>query len=299
MLFKDSIICLNLHLPLLLKSIIPGVLFAMLWASASAATKFGIISAEPLVLSNVRFLLAGTMMLVYAYGIEKSALPTRREWQQLVVFALLNTTLYLGLFVLAMKQVAAGIGSLSTATNPLIISVLSAFWVGRRVKYTEWMAIVLGMAGVGLATYPLLQNSFATLEGLLILAGSMLSYSIGTVYYSTCKWTLTRVALNGWQVFIAGFLLLPFTFIFHEKDSTFDLRFWLSVFWLIIPVSIIAVQLWLYLLKTEPDKASLWLFLCPVFGFIYASVLLREPLTWHTFAGTALVIAGLWIGRKK
>ncbi|MEZ4902337.1 MAG: EamA family transporter [Spirosomataceae bacterium] len=44
---------------------------------------------------------------------------------------------------------------------------------------------------------------------------------------------------------------------------------------------------------------SLWLFLCPIFGFTFSSILLHEPLSWHTFVGTALVIAGLYVAQQE
>ena len=66
-----------------------------------------------------------------------------------------------------------------------------------------------------------------------------------------------------------------------------------------IPVSIGAVQLWLYLLKKDPIKASLWLFLCPIFGFIYAAFLLKEPITSYTYIGTLLVIVGLYLAQRE
>ena len=72
-----------------------------------------------------------------------------------------------------------------------------------------------------------------------------------------------------------------------------------STFWLIIPVSIIALQLWFYLVKLDAVKASLWIFLCPLFGFAYSYFLLGEPITWHTFVGTALVIAGLALAQQQ
>ncbi len=237
-------------------------------------------------------------MLLYAFLFEKQPLPKGKEWLQLTIFGLFNVTLYLTCFVIAIRTVSAGIGSLSTATSPLFISVLSAFWVGRKVKITEWLAIILGMTGVGLATYPLLMNSYADLKGLVILGLGMIAYSIGTIYYSKIEWKLSRTAINGWQVLIGGLILLPFTLIFHEKPNHFDLRFWLSELWLVVPVSIVAVQLWLYLLKIDAIKASFFLFLCPIFGFTYSNLLLDEPISLYTFIGTALVLVGLYIGKK-
>jgi probable blue pigment (indigoidine) exporter len=282
-----------------MKNFFAGLAFAALWASASTATKIGLKVAEPFTIANVRFFMAGILMLLFAHLLRGYRLPRRSEVLPLIIYGFLNVTAYLGLFVLAIQYVSAGIGSLSTATNPLMISVLSALWLGRKVKWVEWTALTLGMIGVGIATYPLLENSYATPLGLWILFFSMLSYSIGTVYYSRIKWDLPILAINGWQVLFGGILLLPFTFIFTDfSKNTYDFTFWSSVLWLVVPVSIGAVQLWLYLLKIDPVKAAMWLFLCPIFGFIYANILLKEPITVYTFAGTALVLIGLYIGQK-
>ena len=248
------------------------------------------------------FFIAGTLMLLFAYVVKPSvhALPNKKEWKQLVIFALLNTTIYLGAFVLALKQVSAGIGSLSVATNPLFIIVLSAVWLKRKLHWFEAFGVVLGLAGVVMATYPLLKNSFATMQGLLILLAGMVSVSAATVYYAKVKWSLSALVINGWQVLIGGLLLFPFTLIFADFGlSKFNLQFWLSVAWLIIPVSVIALQLWFYLVKLDAVRASLWMFLCPIFGFVYAYLLLNEPITWFTWAGTLLVIAGLYIAQSK
>jgi drug/metabolite transporter (DMT)-like permease len=276
-----------------------GILFAASWASASAAAKFGLRSVEPLVLFQIRFLAAGIIMLAYSFIIQKDRLPKGKEWWELTLFGLLNVTLYLSFFVLGIKEVAAGIGSLSTATNPLFISIISAFWMGRRVKGAEWLAVLLGLLGVALSTYPLLQKSFATPLGLFYMFLSMVSYSVGTIYYSKIDWKLSRTAINGWQVFLGGLLMLPLTFLLHKEPNNYDLNFTLSVLWLIFPVSILAVQLWLYLLEIDPVKASFFLFLCPIFGFIYSYLLLDEPITYHTFLGTALVIIGLYVGQRE
>ena len=237
-------------------------------------------------------------MLGYAHFVQKDRLPQGKEWKELTIFGLLNVTLYLSFFVLGVKEVAAGIGSLSTATNPLFISVLSAFWLGRNIKFSEWFAVILGMIGVAIACFPLIQNSYATPLGLFYLFLCMLSYSVGTIYYSNIDWKLSRTAINGWQVFLGGILMLPLTFLLHKSPNNYDLTFLLSELWLIVPVSIVAVNLWLYLLKIDAVKASFFLFLCPIFGFTYSYFLLDEPITYHTFLGTALVIIALYVGQR-
>lgn len=271
----------------------------MLWASASVAGKYGLRSVEPLVLFNVRFILAGLFLLALTYGIQRNRLPQRKEWIQLTIFGAFNTALYLGIFIIALQYVAAGITALAIALNPLFISILSAIWMKKRITVLVWLSIVLGSLGVVVAAYPLLQTSQATVGGLLLLALSMLTYSFGSVYYSAVSWELPRTVINAWQVFIAGFLIAPLTFIMHKKENHFDTTFWLSQAWLIIMVSVFAVQLWLRLLKADPVRASLWLYLCPIFGLMFSTILLHEPFTLYTITGTALVILALYVGQRK
>jgi probable blue pigment (indigoidine) exporter len=283
-----------------MKYTLTGLAFAMLWASASTITKMGLHSAQSLVISDVRFFIAGALMLAGAHILRGYRLPTKSEWLPLALYGFMNVTLYLGLFAIAIMYVAAGIGTLLIAINPLIISILSAFWLKKSISKNVWLGLFLGMLGVTIATYPLLLNSYATPSGMFILLMAMLSYSVGTVYYSSKNWSLPILAINGWQVLFGGFFLIPFTlFTLDMSKNHFDGLFWGTVLWLVVGVSFGAVQLWLYLLKIDPVKASMWLFLCPIFGFIYAAILLNEPISVYTVIGTALVILGLYIGQRK
>lgn len=271
----------------------------MLWSSASVAGKFGLQSGEPLTLFTIRFLLAGVILLAVAALQASRFWPHGKEWWQLTVFGLLNTALYLGIFIIALQQVAAGITALALALNPLIIGLLSSLWLKRPVKANEWISIVVGMAGVAIATLPLLQNGYATVTGVVLLILSMVMYSLGAVYYSSVTWSLSRLVINGWQVLIAGVLILPVTLLVEGGGTTYDLRFWWSIAWLVVPVSIGAVHLWLVLLKEDPVHASLWLFLCPVFGLLYAVMLLDEPFTLYTLTGTIVVLISLYAGQRN
>lgn len=281
------------------RNLLTGFLFSMSWASASVAGKFGLFSAEPLVLFSFRFILAGIFLLAFAYVVQRSRLPRGIEWKQLTIFGTFNTALYLGVFIIALQFITPGITTLAIALNPLFISIMSAVWMKRRVTRNEWLSISLGIVGVATAAYPLLLSSQATVGGLVMLAISMVAYSFGSVYYAAVKWELSRTTINAWQVFIGGLIIIPFAILFHQKTNEFDLRFWLSVAWLIFPVSILAVQLWLRLLKSDAVRASLWLYLCPVFGFVYSAILLNEPFTFFTIAGTVLVMIALYIGQNN
>lgn len=236
-------------------------------------------------------------MLFVTHLVIHNPLPVKKQWIQISIYGLLNISFYLGLYVLAMQQVSAGLGSLAVATNPVFIALLSAVCFSHKIRFENMLSLTLCFFGVFLAAYPLLQNSMVTLNGILILVASMVAYSLGTIYYASVNWNgLAILTINGWQTIIGGAFMLPVLAATYQPDqNVFDAPFWVSVCWLAIPVSVGAVQLWLYLLKNNPVKASYWLFLSPIFGFIMAHFVRNETIGLYTFFGVAFVISGLYI----
>ena len=276
------------------------MLFAFLWASASTATKIALQSSQPLVIAQVRFAVAGIIMLIYAHVFRKQRLPRGVEWQQIIIYGLLNITIYLGCYVVAMQHVTAGVGALAIATNPLFISFFSVFFLKEKLKLKIIVALLFGTVGVVIASWPLLLDATVTTGGLILLLFSMLSYSVGSIYFSSKKWNdLSIVNINGWQTTIGGILLLPFTIAGYKSSSNhFDFKFWGGTLWLAIFVSVFAIILWLWLLRRNTVKAGLWLFLCPVFGFGIAAVVLGDVINLYTVIGVLLVMIGLILSQR-
>ncbi len=278
-----------------------GLLFAILWPSAATATKIGLQYAQPFVICIARFFTAGFFMLAITHGIFRNRLPQKQEWKQLAIYGLLNITIYLGLYVLAMEQASAGLGSLAVATNPVFISLITTFLFGHTISFVTVLSLILCSGGVLLAAYPLLLNSTATPLGIILLMICMVVYSAGTIYFSKKKWNdLHILTINGWQTLLGGIFLLPLALATYKPAlNNYNISFAASVLWLAIPVSFIAVQLWLYLLKDNVVKASFWLFLCPVSGFIAANVMMKEEIGAYTVSGMALVMGGLYLVQRR
>lgn len=278
-----------------------GLLFALLWASASSATKIGLELAQPLSISVLRFALAAVTMLIYAHLIKKYSLPQGRDWQIIFIYGLLNISIYLGCYVVAMQEVTASIGSLATASNPVFISLMSVLFLRKKLSINVLLSLVICIAGVVCAAWPYLGIATVTVRGLALLFFSMISYSVGAIYISRNKPEgLSLITINGWQTLIGGLLLMPLAIYFYrDGQNQLHLKLVGVVLWLAIPVSIFAAQLWLWLLKVNPVKAGFWLFLCPLFGAVIAAWLLNDDISVYTWVGMSLVIIGLLFVRSK
>ena len=128
---------------------------------------------------------------------------------------------------------------------------------------------------------------------------SMVVVSFASVYYASVNWRLPNLLINGWQVFLGGVFLLPLTLLLSDfSQVSWNWTFIASVLWLSLAVSVIGLICWFYLLRIDTVKASLWLFLCPLFGFFFAWWLMDEPITLYTIAGTIMVIVALYAGQR-
>lgn len=276
-----------------------GLLFAALWASAAVATKVGLAVAQPLVIAVTRFGLAAAILLFIAHVLLRQRLPDGTEWKRVAIYGLLNITIYLGIYVVAMQWVSAGIGSLTIASNPVFISFMSVFFLKKKLTLPVALSLITCAGGIVVAALPLFEDATVTTGGLLLLLFSMFSYSVAAIYFSSVQWNgLSLLTINGWQTFFGGLFLLPFMLFFYKVEANhFNAVFSCSVGWLAIPVSIVAVQLWLWLLQTNAMRAGLWLFLCPLFGFIFAAWWMHEPISMYTIAGVVLVSIGLLLSK--
>ncbi len=277
-----------------------GIVFSILWPSASTATKIALTDSQPFTICLVRFICAGIIMIIISHLILRQKLPQGRVWRALAIYGLLSNTLYLSLYVVAMQHVSAGLGSLSVATAPIFINLITAMLDRRRPGMVTLLSLVICLAGVTLAAWPLLRNSTATPGGLSLLLLGMISYSLSVIYFARTNWNgLPLLSINGWQILFGALFLVPFLALTWRADANhWTPDTWAAVLWLAIVVSIVAVRLWLWLLKVDAARSSFWLFLSPVFGFVISAIFTHEPVTAYTFAGMALVIAGIvWENR--
>jgi probable blue pigment (indigoidine) exporter len=282
------------------KNILPGLLFAVLWASGSVVVKFGILSADALLLASIRFICTGLIFapLLLLQG-KHRVWPKGAEWKHILIYGLLNTTLTLGSFFAAQKFVSAGISMLFIAVAPLLIALFSALFLSRKLTTFEVIGMLTAFTGLVIASSAGLSGAHISVGGIMLLLVYITAYAVSSIYFSGLKLKMSNVVFNVWQVFFGGIILLPFCLLSGQSHiKHIDANLILSLMWMIVVLSFIANQLWLYLIKSDTVKAAGWLYLTPVFGYLYGYLLLGEKVTIYAFAGTALVITGLILSKK-
>lgn len=73
-----------------MKKIVAGLLLAALWGSELGANKLVLKNVLPLLLTSTRFVIAASLVLLFALIINKERLPQKQERQHLFLYGLLN-----------------------------------------------------------------------------------------------------------------------------------------------------------------------------------------------------------------
>ncbi len=278
-----------------------GISFAFLWGSGSTVTKYGLQFLQPFVFAVCRLFTAAAIMLIIAHVVLGYALPHKNHWKALVIYGLLNLSIFLGMYCYALQFVPGGLGTLVTSTIPIFITIFTGLWLKKKISLIIIFSLILCSAGVTIAGWQIIQLSTASAYGMLILFLGIISNAAGAVYFVGRDWDgLNLITINAWQTLLGGLFLLPICL--YNYDSSLNNFIWpavASVAWLAIGLSTTGILLWLFILRQSAVRASLWLFLCPIIGFAFAAFLLKEPLSWFTAFGVLLVLGGLYLGQKN
>ena len=272
-----------------------AVPFVLIWTSAFPAAKIGLIDSPPLLFLALRFLLAGGVMLAWAYWRRTLRKLSLKEWGILGALGLLNHALYLGLSWTGMGSLSSGLSTILISANPIVVAVLSSLVLREPLTRQKIMGLALGFLGVAFIVRNRIGSSIDSLEGFLLVLAALFTLAFGTVLYKKCPVKTDIVTGTGFQIVLSGVMLLPVAFWFEDLSAiSLTPSFVGAYLWLVVVVSIAGYQLWFNLLERgSASAASVWFFLTPPLGLIAGAWLLNEPLNWIDFIGIVPVILGI------
>jgi len=231
---------------------------------------------------------------------------TWRERLQICVLGLLGYYLSSFLDFLGLRYVTAGLERLILFLSPSMVVLLSALWFKRPVTRRQWGAMVLSYLGVVLVfAHDLDQAGGAdVLAGSLFVFGSALSYAV----YLICSGELVKrvgaTRLVAYAMLVSCIACLIQFFVVHppamlvQPDGVYGYSLIHATLNTVLPVFML---MWGVALIGAPTAALLGM-LGPVSVLFLAAWILDEPITLWQLAGTALVLAGVFVlsgGRRR
>ncbi|MCL6452034.1 MAG: DMT family transporter [Alicyclobacillus sp.] len=272
------------------KDIAMLLLLAALWGASYLFIRVAVPSFGPLMLVELRVLLAAASLAVYAL-VRRQRLRLLHRWWQYLVLGAVNAALPFALISFAELRLDAALASILNATTPMFTAVVSWLWLKDPFTLKKMGGVLLGIVGVAIVIgwHP---GSGAHVAW-LFASGSLLAaifYAVGGVFSSRQFQGEKPLDMAVGQQLGAGVVLFPFCFaaLPHTVPSGAAI---LSVAGLAVLCTALAYLLYFALIQNVGALKTLTVtFLVPVFGVLWGSLFLHEEITMHLILGLLVIL---------
>jgi drug/metabolite transporter (DMT)-like permease len=284
--------------PLLMKA--APAIFLLFWSGGFAAGKVGLAYAGPLTFLTVRYALV-LLVLLPLVLIMRPPLPrTPAAWGHLLVVGLLIQGLYFALGYLALAMdISSGAVALILSLQPILVALAAPRTSGERVGRWAWVGLGLGLGGATLVI--LAKSAVEALPALGVLAavGALGGMTIGTLYEKRFGIAQHPVTANAVQYAAGLAATLPLAFLLEDRAVEWSLPLGLSLLYLIVCNSLIALTLLLLMIRRgEVSRVSALFFLVPPMAALIGWLLLDEQMPPLAWIGLALAAAGVALATR-
>jgi drug/metabolite transporter (DMT)-like permease len=268
------------------------LLLSALWGGSFLFMRIAAPVLGPVLLIELRVLIAGVALLVYML-VTRSAFDLRARWKHYLVIGIINSAIPFTLIATAELYLTAGLAATLNATSPLFGAVVAAIWINEALTKKKVIGLALGLLGVsilvGWSPFPFSLTLAISVAASLAAAAC---YGIGGVYTKVYMQGASSKAVATCSQLGAALVLLPLTFVAPSRHAPTPIVL-LAVIALALLCTAVAYLLYFWLIEhAGPTRALTVTFLAPIFGVLWGTVLLSEPLSLSTFIGFGIILLG-------
>ena len=275
-------------------------IFLLFWSGGFAAGKVGLQYTGPLTFLAVRYSLI-LLILLPLVVIMRPPLPrTPAAWGNLVVVGFLIQGVYFALGYLALAMnISSGAVALIVSLQPILVALAAPRTSGERVGGWAWMGLGLGMAGAALVILARSAVEALPVLGVLAAVGALGGMTIGSLYEKRFGIAQHPVTANTVQYAAGLAATLPLAFLLEDHTVAWSLPLGLSLLYLIVCNSLIALTLLLMMIRHgEVSRVSALFFLVPPTAALIGWLLLDEQMPPLAWVGLGLAAAGVALATR-
>ncbi|MBM3542357.1 MAG: DMT family transporter [Alphaproteobacteria bacterium] len=279
--------------------------FAVLvWGASPFVTKIGTNDADSLTIGFLRTVVAaGVSVPLILLG--RVAWPqTRAEWGWLAGSSLGGFFVFPVVYTIGIGYSTASHGALILAALPVMTGLIGALLERRLPPMRWWAGCVLAAAGltVLIGKRSGFEGGSDPLLGDLLMLGASTICAFGYVAGARLSATLGSWNATMWGISI-GAVLSAIGLTLHggfAAAGAMGEAGWLAVFYLAFVVAIVGYVAWYWALaKGGVERTAPAQFYQPVVGVVLSIVFLDETLSALGVAAAAVILAGIWIARRR
>jgi len=256
-----------------------------------AAADFG-----PFALVEARLALGALTLMPFLW--RSRALFTPAVWLRVAGIATINSVLPFVLFAWGAERAPAGIGAITNAMTVMFAALVAFLFYGERIGRWRWIGLVAGFVGVTILASGHIAGASV---GAAALAGTAaaLCYGLGINFVRHYLSGFPAGAIAAANLGAGALLLLPFA-IYTWPQHPIPLTSWLSAVLLgVLCTGIAFVFYYRLIARIGAPRTATVTYLIPLFGVIWAWLLLGEGVTLSMVLAGALILAGVGLSQQR
>jgi len=277
---------------------------AILWGINNPVVKSALQHFSPLAFNGLCFAIA-SVALCLIFLVQKQSIPRYgKDWGNVILIALLGTTLYQILFIFGIHLTRAGNTSLILAMVPIFVALLSQLTRNEKLSWEAWIGIFLSLGGVSLiilgdnsleVNKNTFQGDMLILLGALMTAISLLLCTSLLKRYNAFSTAVMTCTLGGSLLFLVS---IP---SFFNQDWSLITGFdWMSLgYSALFPTALAQLILYSQLHKKGTTRVAIYNNIVPVVSLLVAWPLLKENPQYSQILGAIAIFAGTFITERK
>nr|WP_096467716.1 DMT family transporter [Aneurinibacillus soli] len=271
---------------------------SLLWGGNFVAGKFLVGHAGPLVLTEMRWVVALICLAPLVWFRERKLLPPRAALWPLFWMGVTGVVLFNWFMFMALERTSAGNVGLLSALNPVSIAVVSFFLLREKMSPRQLTGMIISLTGVLVV---ISRGHFATLlqlkfnVGDLFMLGAVASWGFYSVAGKKAMQYVSPYMSTLWAGVFGSLILVPFI-LPSPAITAPDTAFWIATAYVSIGATVIAMLFWnIGVQKVGGTKSGIFLNFNPIFTAILSFLFLGERMTAVQLIGTILVISGVYL----
>ena len=281
------------------------VLTILFWAGNFNLARAIHADVPPLGLSFWRWAVAALILLPFAWGSMRAALPLAREhWRLVLALAVLGIAGFNSLVYVGLQTTTATNGVLLQSVTPITMILLAGLVLHEKSTLAQWAGIGVSLVGVLViitkADWQVLQQ-LAFNRGDMWIVLATLDWSLYTVLLRKLPQGLRGTPILGFSITLGALAILP---LYVYESVTFQTMpvtavSVASIAYVAVFPSLLSYMFWNHATqKLGVNRTGQFSHLMPVFGILLATLLLGERLQLYHALGMLLVAAGLVLTNK-
>ncbi|MFT6915326.1 MAG: drug/metabolite transporter (DMT)-like permease [Motiliproteus sp.] len=270
------------------------LLVTLLAAAGWIFSKQALVELPPLLFMGLRFLLAGSVLLLFC----------RDGWQQVKEQRVLVSLVGLGCLMAAalfcwilglQRSLHLGTGAFIASLGILLVPLMAWLLYRERAPRSTWLSLLVALSGLALL---FLEKGVSLTAGQGWFLMAALLFSVHFTLISRFAVAIPTVILTAIQLLVVGVLGIMLSALGESWPSTLS---WPTLGWFLASALIatsVRFALQTYAQSLAPaSHVALIMTLEPVWAALLAGLWYGERMTWMQFAGSCLIFSAMFISR--